>query len=163
MGGPVQGALEAVEAGQRDAGRRAQDLGQEGGGAARDDGDEGEAGGQRSQQRRHARERAGRRRVLDDGRQRPVEVEEQRAAIRLGRQRLQEGREARRGVARCGQRQEDATVVVVLEARSAPITTTTSVPVTPLTGVAVEIGSTWVGWTPMVVAMDAAASCWPAA
>ena len=127
------------------------------------DGDQGEAGGQRGQQGRHAGERARRGRVLDDGRQRPVEVEEQRAASRLGRQRLQECRQARRGVARCGQRQEDAVVVVVVEARSAPMTTTTSVPVTPLTGVAVVSGSTWVGLTPMVVAMDAAACCWPAA
>ncbi len=43
------------------------------------------------------------------------------------------------------------------------MTTTTSTPVTPVTGVAVVSGRTWVGFTPMVVAMDAAASCWPAA
>ena len=35
------------------------------------------------------------------------------------------------------------------------MTTTTSMPVTPLTGVAVVSGSTWAGLTPMVVAMDA--------
>ena len=43
------------------------------------------------------------------------------------------------------------------------MTTTTSVPVTPLTGVAVVSGSTWVGFTPMVVAMEAAGSWKPAA
>ena len=43
------------------------------------------------------------------------------------------------------------------------MTTTTSVPVTPLTGVAVVSGRTAVGFTPMEVAMDAA-GCWkPAA
>ena len=41
------------------------------------------------------------------------------------------------------------------------MTTTTSTPVTPLTGVAVVSGSTWVGFTPMVVAMDAAGSWKP--
>ena len=39
------------------------------------------------------------------------------------------------------------------------MTTTTSVPVTPLTGVAVVSGSTWEGLTPMAVAI-AAACCW---
>jgi hypothetical protein len=67
------------------------------------------------------------------------------------------------GVARRGQRQEDAVVVVAVAARSAPMTTTTSVPVTPLTGVAVVSGSTWAGLTPMVVAMDAAGCYMPAA
>ena len=42
------------------------------------------------------------------------------------------------------------------------MTTTTSVPVTPLTGVDAVSGSTWAGLTPMLVAMDAAGSCWPA-
>ena len=43
------------------------------------------------------------------------------------------------------------------------MTTTTSVPVMPLTGVAAETGSTWEGCTPMAVAMAAACSCWPGA
>ena len=80
---------------------------------------------------------------------------------RLGRQRSQERRQARRGVARSRQRQ--AVVVVVEAARSEPMTTTTSIPVTPLTGVAVVMGRTWAGLTPMVVAMDAAGCCIPAA
>ena len=40
------------------------------------------------------------------------------------------------------------------------MTTATSTPVV-LTGVAAEIGRTWDGCTPMVVAMDAACCCWP--
>ena len=68
------------------------------------------------------------------------------------------GRRAR-AVARRSHRQEVAVVVVVVEARSWPMTTTTSVPVTPLTGVAVVSASTCDGATPMVVAIDAAACC----
>jgi hypothetical protein len=56
-----------------------------------------------------------------------------------------------------------AVVAGVVDARSAPITTTTSTPVVVLTGVAAEMGRTWAGFTPMVVAMDAACSCWPGA
>ena len=160
--GSLQRALQAVEADQRDAGGRCEDVGQECGGPARDHRDEGEGGGELGQQRRHAGERARARRVDDHGREGPVEIEEQCAALRLGGQWLQERRQARRGVARRGQCQDAVVVVVDADAaRSAPMTTTTSAPVTPLTGVAAETGSTWEGCTPMVVAMDAACSCWP--
>ena len=98
-------------------------------------------------------------RVLDDGGERPVEVEEQRAAIRLGGQRLQQRGRERRRVARGGQVRRWSSWWS--RPGPAPMTTTTSVPVTPLTGVAVVSGSTWVGLTPMVVAMDAAGCCWP--
>ena len=71
----------------------------------------------------------------------------------------------RRGVVgtgiRAGQGQELAVVDVDVDARSAPITTTTSTPVTPVTGVALETARTWVGLTPMEVAMDAAGCCIP--
>ena len=139
-----------------------QNLGQEGGGPARDHGDQREGDGELGQQVRHTGERPRLPRVLHDARQRPVEVEEQRAARRLVRQGLEQGRQARLGVAVRGQGQEDATVVVVVDARSEPMTTTTSTPVTPVTGVAVVSGSTWAGLTPMAVAMDAACCCWPA-
>ena len=161
MLGAAQGALQAVEARQRDPGRVAQHLGEEGGRAARHHRDQREGAGQLGQERGHARQRAGSGRVLHDGGQRPVEVEEQGAVRRLGRHAPQGRGQLGRGlarvtrVARVGQRQ---VVVVVVEARSDPMTTTTSVPVTPLTGVAVVRGRTWVGFTPMVVAMDAAGS-----
>ncbi len=138
-----------------------EDLRQEGGGPARDHGDQREGDGELGQQVRHAGERPRLPRVLHNGRQRPVEVEEQRTVRRLGRQRLQQGRQARRGVAVRGQGQEDAMVVVVVVARSEPMTTTTSTPVTPVTGVDVVSGSTWAGLTPMALAMDAACCCWP--
>ena len=101
---------------------------------------------------------------FDDGGERAVEIEEQCAVLRVGRQRLQDLGQARRccSVAHGGQRQA-AVVVVADAARSDPITTTTSMPVVLLRGVAAEIGSTWAGFTPMVVAMDAACSCWPGA
>ena len=163
MRGSLQGALQAVEADQRHAGRRAEHIGQEGRGPARDHRDQREGDGELGQQGRHARERARPDRVDDDGREGPVEIEEQCAALRLVGERLQERRQARRRVARGGQRQDEAVVVVVDAdaARSAPITTTTSTPVVVLTGVAAEIGRTWDGFTPIVVAMDAACSCWP--
>jgi hypothetical protein len=50
-------------------------------------------------------------------------------------------------------------VVAAVVARSWPMTTTTSTPVALGTGVAVVSGNTWLGFTPIVVAIDAAASC----
>ncbi len=158
MLGAVQRSLQAVEASQRDAGRLPQHLGEEGGRPPRDHGDQREGAGELGQQGGHAGQRTGPRRVLDDGSEGAVEVEEQRAVRRLGRQAPEGRRKLRRGLARAGQAQEEAVVVVDVEARSAPMITTTSTPVTPLTGVAVVSGSTWVGFTPMVVAMDAAGS-----
>ena len=158
MSRALQGALEAVEAGQRDAGRRPRTSARKA--VGRPEITATSANGTASSARRAGTPGSGRApRVLDDGRQRPVEIEEQRAARRLGRQRPQQFRQARRGVARRGQRQ---VVVVVAAARSAPMTTTTSMPVTPVTGVDVVSGSTWAGLTPMVVAMDPACCCWPA-
>ncbi len=160
--GSLERTLQAVEADQRDAGGRMEDVGQEGGGPARDHRDESEDSGELGQQGRHAGEGARARRIDDHGREGPVEIEEQCAALRLGGQWLQERRQARRGVARRGQCQEAVVVVVDADAaRSAPMTTTTSTPVMPLTGVAAETGSTWEGCTPIVVAMDAACSFWP--
>ena len=52
-----------------------------------------------------------------------------------------------------------AVVVVVLEARSCPMTTTTSDPVTPLTGTDVVSGCTSLGLTSMEVAIEEAAAC----
>ena len=79
--GPAQGALEAVEAGQRDACGPAEHRGQERRRSARNDRDQGERSGELGQQYGDARQRPRPGRVLDDGGQRPVEVEEQGTAI----------------------------------------------------------------------------------
>ena len=139
--GPRERALEPVEAGQRrrPAGAPSTSA-QERGGAARDHRHQRERGGQLGQQRGHAGQRPRLARVVHDGRQRPVEVEEQRAARRVGGQRLQRRRQARRGVGRgsADVRWSRSS----WSARSSPMTTTTSTPVAPVTGVAVVSGST---------------------
>ena len=65
---------------------RLEDVGQKGGGPTRDHRDEGERGGELGQQGRHAGEGARTRRVDDHGREGPVEIEEQCAALRIGGQ-----------------------------------------------------------------------------
>ena len=82
--GAPQRALQAVEARQRHAGRLTEHLGEKGGRPARHHRDQRERAGELGQQGRHAGQRAGPRRVLHDGGQGPVEVEEQRAVRRLG-------------------------------------------------------------------------------
>ena len=159
MLGPAQRALETVEARQRDADWAAQHLAEEGGRPAGNDRDQGERTGEVGQEGRHPGQRPRPGRVLHDGGERPVEVEEEPGLRRLGCEGTQQVGEVCRGVARPGQRQEDATVVVVVDARSWPMTTTTSVPVTPLTGTAAVSGRTCDGFRPIAVAM-AAACCW---
>ncbi len=170
MVGAVQRALQAVEARQRHAGGLPQHLGEKGGRTARHHRDQREGAGELGQQGRHTGERSGSRRVLDDGGQGPVEIEEEGTVRRVGGHAPERRGQLRPGprpppagatrIARGGQRQ---VVVVVVEARSDPMTTTTSTPVTPVTGVAVVSGSTCVGFTPMAVAMAAAGSWKPAA
>ena len=158
-----QRALQAVEADERDAGWRAEDIGQKTGGTARDHRDQRESGREVGQEGGHPGQWARPDRVHDDGREGPVEIEEQCAAIRLAGQWLQERRQSRRrGLTRGGQRQDAVVVVDEDAARSVPMTTATSTPVV-LTGVAAEIGRTRDGCTPIVVAMDAACCCWPGA
>lgn len=160
--GPMQRALEAVEARERDALGTAEHLGEESRGPPRNHRDQGKRTGEVSEEVGDPRQRPRSSRVLHDGGQCSVEVEEQPGTGRFGHERREQGGNVN-PVARAGQRQEDAVVAVVVDARSWPITTTTSVPVTPLTGTAVVSGTTCDGGTPMAVAI-AAACCWkPAA
>ena len=157
---PDSAAFEAVEAHELHPGGRTEHVAEERGGSARDHGHEREPRRQRDQERRHAGERACPDGVGHDGRQGAVEVEEERTVRGIGGQRLERGGELGRGRLghRPARRQAPGAV-----ARSWPMTTITSRPVVELSGVAELNGSTWAGFTPMAVAMDAAASCWPGA
>ncbi len=149
--------LQAVEADETDATGSPEVLGQKGRGAARHHRHHAEPGAQLGEQRRHALERAGNRRIVDDRRQGSVEVEEHRRGLRVCAERLEHGRHPHR--------QEDlddledlVVVVVVLgavvvvdggtvlggvfAARSEPMSTMTSAPAVLDTGVAGLTGST---------------------
>ena len=73
---PVQGALEAVEPGQRDSRRRAKGIDEEGSGAPGDHRDQRERRGELGHQFGHAGKWARVSRIPDDGGERPVEIEE---------------------------------------------------------------------------------------
>ena len=160
MGLSRQRPLQPVEAGQDHAGRRAERVLEERGRPARNDRDAPEGHGELPHELGHPRQRGGGTGVGHHGGQGAVEVEEEGAARRVGRQRRQQVRQGHCGAGRRGQRQ---VVVVVVVARSEPMTTTTSTPVTPVTGMDVVCGSTWAGLTPMDVAIAPACCCWPAA
>ena len=151
-----QRAFEAVEAYELHPGGRSEHVPEERGGPARDHGHERELRRQRGQERRHAGDGACSDGVRHDGRQRAVEVEEERAVRRVGGQRFERGGERVWGRLghRPARRQAPGAV-----ARSWPTITITSRPVVELSGVAELIGSTCAGFTPMAVAMDAAACC----
>ncbi len=119
--------------------------------AAGDDGDEAEPTTEIGEQLGHRGQRAGGRRVVDDGGQRAVVVEEEGRPVGMVPERRQDGRKVGQPVV----------VVVTWDDRSGPTTTTTSAPVVPLTGTDVVSGWTTDGFRPSEAAMAAAGACWP--
>ncbi len=147
--------FEPVEAYETHALGVAQHLIEEGHRSARNDGHHAKPLGQSDQEVGHLGQRTGGRRVFDDEGERAVKVQQQRARCRVLAQGLESGRELGARTLRHGQ---EAAVT-----RSAPASTTTSMPAMPGTGTCAVSGCTAVGCNPNEAAMAAAAGCSPAA
>ena len=147
----------------RPASRRrahAEGIGQEGRGPARDHGDQGERAGELGQQRR-AHRAAAAPHAGPSTMAASVPSKSRNSAPRAGA--AASGRSSAGSAAPAASpsaAQGPAVVVVDVVARSAPMTTTTSIAGHPADRAAGGVsGSTWLGLTPMAVAMDAAACC----